>query len=73
MAEDSPNGAIAPASDFGSSVRVIGFAEFDLLSVPNYTRAGENLVDGDNGDLGPVIPGQVRGIFKRYVIKPGTI
>ena len=76
-AEDSPDGAVASSAyTFGSSVRITGFAEFDLLSVPDYTRVGENFIDGGNGDagdLGLVRPGQVRGIFKRYIIKPGTI
>ena len=69
---DSPGGVIGPASyTYKSSVRVTGFAEFKLIDEDNYDRVGENYEDGDNGDLGPVMPGQVRGTFERYIVEPG--
>ncbi len=71
-ATDSPEGEAYIASyPFKTSVRVTGFAEFKLLDEGNYTRVGENYEDGDNGDLGPVMPGQVRGTFERYIVEPG--
>ncbi len=71
-ATDSPGGVIGPASyTYKSSVRVTGFAEFTLVDEDDYTRDGEDYEDGDNGDLGPVMPGQVRGKFERYIVEPG--
>ncbi|GAB4270973.1 MAG: hypothetical protein Kow0029_08290 [Candidatus Rifleibacteriota bacterium] len=71
---DHPNGVYDPAKyGFGSSVRVIGFAMFKILDPSEYTRAGENYAPGDSGDLGPYQPGQVRGIFIKYIVKPGEV
>ena len=71
-ATDSPGGVIGLASyTFNSSVRVTGFAEFTLLAEDDYERVGDNFDTGDNGDLGPVMPGQVRGTFERYIVEPG--
>lgn len=73
-AKDNPGG-IYNLGDyaFGSSVRIIGFAEFEILPESAYTRVGKNYDSGDAGDLGPVQPGQVRGRFLRYIIEPGTV
>ncbi|HAE38365.1 MAG TPA: hypothetical protein DCG57_06975, partial [Candidatus Riflebacteria bacterium] len=72
-ASDNPGGEISSTTySFKSSVRVTGFAEFELLGEDNYTRKGTNYDTGDKGDLGPVMPGQVRGKFIRYIVKPGT-
>lgn len=73
-ANDSPGG-IYNIGDyaFGSSVRIIGFAEFEILPENEYSRVGKNYDSGDSGDLGPVQPGQVRGRFLRYIIEPGTV
>lgn len=66
---DQPGGAYRPETyGFGSSVRIIGFAAFEVLDPAEYTRDGE---DYANGDLGPYQPGQVRGKFLYYVVKPG--
>ncbi|NCB38108.1 MAG: hypothetical protein EOM80_05000 [Erysipelotrichia bacterium] len=71
---DSPDGVYKLNNySFGSSVRIIGFAEFELLDPSEYTREGKNYDSGDNGDLGPYQPGQVRGKFIRYIIKPGEM
>jgi hypothetical protein len=51
---------------------VIGFAEFELLDEDDYDRVGTNFDTGDNGDLGPIMPGQVRGKFLRYIVDPGS-
>lgn len=72
--QDHPNGAYRPDQyNFGSSVRIIGFAEFELLDPSEYTRAGNNILPGDNGDLGFYQSGQVRGKFIRYIVKPGEV
>jgi hypothetical protein len=71
---DHPNGAYNPdAYAFGSSVRIIGFAEFEIIDPSEYTREGDSVTAGDSGDLGPYQSGQVRGRFIRYIIKPGEI
>jgi len=73
-AKDNPGGVYNLGDyAFGSSVRIIGFAEFEVIPTNEYTRVGTNYDSGDAGDLGPVFPGQVRGKFLRYIIEPGTI
>ncbi len=70
--QDHPNGIYDPAQyGFGSSVRIIGFAMFEILDPSEYTRDGSTIESGDSGDLGPYQPGQVRGKFIKYVVKPG--
>ncbi|MBF0499510.1 MAG: hypothetical protein HQM09_05230 [Candidatus Riflebacteria bacterium] len=72
--KDHPNGVYDPASySFVASVRVIGFAEFELIPPTSYTRTGSNIVSGDAGSLGNARPGQVRGKFIRYVVRPGEL
>lgn len=72
--QDNPGGIYDPTQyGFGSSVRIIGFAMFEVLDPTEYTRDGENYEPGDAGDLGPYQPGQVRGKFVRYVVKPGEV
>ncbi len=72
--QDHPNGVYSPSLyNFGSSVRIIGFAEFELLDPSEYTRAGGDIQSGDAGDLGYYQAGQVRGRFIRYIVKPGEI
>jgi len=72
--QDHPNGAYRPDKySFGSSVRIIGFAEFELIDQKEYQRAGSNIQSGDSGDLGNYQSGQVRGRFIKYIIKPGDI
>ncbi len=71
---ENPNGAYSAGDyNFGSSVRVIGFAEFEIIDPSEYTREGSDYESGDAGDLGPYQPGQVRGKFIRYIVKPGEI
>lgn len=73
-ATDSPGGAYKLTNfPFGSSVRVIGFAEFEILHPDDYDREGTNYDTGDVGDLGLYRPGQVRGRFIRYIVRPGEI
>lgn len=72
--QDHPNGVYSPdAYDFGSSVRIIGFAIFRILDPSEYSRDGANVLDGDAGDLGYYQSGQVRGVFVRYLVKPGEM
>lgn len=75
--QDHPDGVYKPEQyDFGSSVRVIGFAEFEILDPSEYTRDekdGLTYEAGDGGDLGPYQPGQVRGKFIRYIVNPSEI
>lgn len=71
---DAPNGVYNPASyTFTSSVRIIGFAMFEILDPSEYTRVGLDYQPGDAGDLGPVLPGQIRGRFVKWIIKPGEL
>lgn len=68
---DHPKGIYDPALyGFGSSIRVIGFAVFEILAPSDYTRDGENF---SSGDLGPYQSGQVRGKFIRYVVDPKDV
>lgn len=73
--KDQPNGAYTVEEyNFSSSIRVIGFAEFEIIAEDDpRARTGEEYLSGDAGDLGPYQPGQVRAVFIRYVIKPGDI
>ena len=71
---DHPNGIYDPTKyGFKSSVRIIGFAEFEIEDPSEYTRKGTNVQAGDNGDLGDYQAGQVRGKFIRYIVKPGDV
>jgi hypothetical protein len=72
--KDHPNGVYNPDQyDFGSSVRIVGFAMFEILDPDEYNRDGNDIQTGDSGDLGPYQPGQVRGRFIKYIIKPGEV
>ncbi|MGM0599571.1 MAG: pilus assembly protein TadG-related protein [Candidatus Rifleibacteriota bacterium] len=71
---DHPDGIYDPdLYDFGSAVRITGFAVFEILGPDEYNRIGENYDLGDSGDLGSYQPGQVRGKFIRYIVKPGEV
>jgi hypothetical protein len=71
---DHPNGIYDPSSyGFESATRIIGFAKFRVLDPSEYTRDGDTYQTGDAGDLGQYQPGQVRGEFLGYVIKPGEV
>ncbi|MDD2997746.1 MAG: Tad domain-containing protein [Candidatus Riflebacteria bacterium] len=61
--------------DFQSSVKVIGFAEFELIPREQWDRIGDDFQDGDIGDLGLTQEndGQIRAKFVRYIIKPGEL
>ncbi|HNX75814.1 MAG TPA: Tad domain-containing protein [Candidatus Rifleibacterium sp.] len=74
---DHPNGVYRPEQyNFGSSVRIIGFALFEVIEPASYVRDGNDEGDmdyqaGDAGDLGPYQTGQVRGRFIKYIVYPG--
>lgn len=69
--QDNSGGVYTPSQyDFGSSVRIIGFAMFELIHPTEYQRDGGDILEGDNGDLGPYQSGQMRGKFVKYVINP---
>jgi len=71
---DNPKGVYDPTQyNFGSAVKIIGFAEFELLDPSEYTRVGESYHSGDFGDLGYYYGGQMRGKFIRYIVKPGEL
>jgi hypothetical protein len=71
---DHPDGVYDPEQyPFGSAVKIIGFAVFEILDPSEYTREGESYESGDAGDLGYYQPGQVRGRFVRYIVKPGEV
>ena len=62
---DNPEGVYDPTvASFTSAIRIIGFAEFELIAVDDFTN---------DENLGPYQPGQVRGRFIRYIVKPGEI
>ncbi|HNW36609.1 MAG TPA: hypothetical protein PKM25_16850, partial [Candidatus Ozemobacteraceae bacterium] len=72
--QDHPNGVYNPAQyAFGSSVRITGFAIFEILDPSEYTRDGAEVSTGDAGDLGFYQSGQVRGKFIEYLVKPGEM
>ena len=74
VGQDNPNGVYNPASySFGASVRIIGYALFEILDPTEWTRVGTNIQPGDAGDLGPAQSGQIRGKFIRYIVKPGEM
>ena len=71
---DHSNGVYDPTKyNFGSSVRIIGFAEFEIIEPSEYSRNGGDIQSGDAGDLGFYQSGQVRGKFIRYIVKPGEM
>ena len=71
---DHPNGVYDPSLyAFGSSVRIIGFAEFEILPPASWTRTTGSVEVGDSGSIGPAQSGQVRGRFIRYIVRPGEL
>ncbi|MFZ2957777.1 MAG: hypothetical protein WA705_12890 [Candidatus Ozemobacteraceae bacterium] len=63
--QDDPNGVYATSAfNFTSAVRIIGYAEFELIPLAEATDADRNLVIGGTQE------GQVRGRFIRYIVKP---
>ncbi len=75
---DNASGSLRPADfNFGSSVRIIGFAEFELIDRDDdehgYDREGMNIEDGAGGDLGTYQTGQIRGRFMRYIVDPREV
>jgi hypothetical protein len=71
---DNASGSLRPADfTFGSSVRIVGFAEFELIDRDEYTRDGMNVEDGAGGDLGTYQTGQIRGRFIRYIVDPREV
>jgi len=72
--QDNPGGVYATSAyNFKSAVRIIGFAEFEIIPPASFTRVGGNIQSGDAGDLGYAQTGQVRGKFIRYIVRPGEI
>ena len=55
------------------SVKIIGFAEFELLKESDYKRIGDDFKNGDDGTLGKPTLGQIRGKFIGYLVKPNEI
>ncbi len=71
---DNASGSLRPADfNFGSSVRIVGFAEFELIDRDEYTRDGMNVEEGAGGDLGTYQTGQIRGRFIRYIVDPREV
>lgn len=56
-----------------NSVKITGFAEFELIKESDYQRIGDDYRNGDEGTLGKPTKGQIRGIFIGYLVKPNTI
>lgn len=53
--------------------RIIGFAEFELLSASEYKRIGNDYQNGDAGTLGKPASGQIRGKFVSYIVNPWEV
>ena len=71
---DNASGSLRPADfNFGSSVRIVGFAEFELIDRDEYTRDGMSVEEGAGGDLGTYQTGQIRGRFIRYIVDPREV
>ena len=56
-----------------NAAKITGFAEFKLLKESEYTRTGSDYKNGDEGSLGKVAAGQLRGIFLGYIVNPNQI
>ena len=54
-------------------MKIIGFAEFELLKESDYKRIGDDFKNGDDGTLGKPTLGQIRGKFIGYLVKPNEI
>ncbi|MBF0543855.1 MAG: hypothetical protein HQM08_05465 [Candidatus Riflebacteria bacterium] len=68
---DSPNGLYLPDQyNFTASPRIIGFAQFEVLPRCCFTRIYNDGRRGYKSFLGPYIPGQMRGFFIKYIVKP---
>ncbi|MBF0543856.1 MAG: hypothetical protein HQM08_05470 [Candidatus Riflebacteria bacterium] len=68
---DSPNGLYLPDQyNFTASPRIIGFAQFEILPKCCFTRIYNDGRKGYKSYLGPYIPGQMRGFFIKYLVKP---
>ena len=55
------------------AVKIIGFAEFELLEPSEYRRIGSDFQNGDSGSLGKITSGQIRGRFISYIVDPSEV
>ncbi|MBF0548643.1 MAG: hypothetical protein HQM08_29705 [Candidatus Riflebacteria bacterium] len=76
QSRDNPGGAYTSSQyNFTASPRIIGFAEFELIATDTYIRADSTrteALDDPYSYLGPILDGQIRGIFIRYIQVPGA-
>ena len=56
-----------------NAAKITGFAEFELLNESEYQRIGSDYKNGDEGTLGKVTSGQIRGRFLGYLVNPNQI
>ena len=56
-----------------NACKIIGFAEFELLKESEYQRIGSDYKNGDEGTLGKIASGQIRGRFLGYLVNPNHI
>ncbi len=53
-----------------NAAKITGFAEFELINESDYQRTGSDYKNGDDGTLGRVTSGQIRGRFLGYIVNP---
>ena len=56
-----------------NAAKITGFAEFEILKESEYQRTGSDYKNGDEGTLGKVTSGQIRGRFIGYIVNPNQI
>ena len=56
-----------------NAAKITGFAEFELMNESEYKRIGTDYKNGDEGTLGKVTSGQIRGRFIGYIVNPNQI
>ena len=69
----SSTSSIGQSIAIANAAKITGFAEFRLLKESEYTRTGNDYKNGDDGSLGKVTSGQLRGIFLGYIVNPNQI
>lgn len=56
-----------------NAVKIIGFAEFELLSVREYKKTELSVQQGGSEPLGTPASGQIRGKFLGYIVNPNEV
>ena len=69
----SANNDNSGINNVADSVKIVGFAEFELIKESDYQRIGNDYKNGDDGTLGKPALGQIRGKFIGYLVNPNEI